>query len=95
MYSTYGDFLPYSIVIQFLKFSDELITAIRSDIAESDKQLSLPEYQHFRSHPFFSGKSEPQCNGALENGIFANGISNGYEDENLCNGTSESSGHCS
>ncbi|XP_071541459.1 riboflavin kinase isoform X2 [Panulirus ornatus] len=79
---------------------DELITAIRSDIAESDKQLSLPEYQTFKNHPFFSGKSGPHCNGAsengIENGIVTNGISNGYEDsKNLCNGTTESNGHSS
>ncbi|XP_045596021.1 riboflavin kinase isoform X2 [Procambarus clarkii] len=66
---------------------DELITAIRNDISESDKQLTLPENLHYRQHAFFTGKSDPRCNGSLSNGVISNGISNGHDDESN-NGTS-------
>ncbi|XP_063879088.1 riboflavin kinase-like isoform X1 [Scylla paramamosain] len=68
---------------------EELITAIKGDIAESDKQLSLPEHQNFKSHPFFTGRSEPHCNGITKEDI-ANGISNGLPDsKKLINGSLE------
>lgn len=68
---------------------DELITAIRHDITESDNLLELPENQHYKQHPFFTGKSEHQCNGSVINGVISNGIINGHDDENnLTNGTS-------
>ena len=61
-------------------FSDELITAIKGDIAESGRQLSLPEHQHFKNHTFFTGKSEPHCNGVVKEGVITNGVINGLSD---------------
>lgn len=75
-------------------FSEELITAIKGDIAESDKQLSLPEHQHLKNHPFFTGKSEPHCNGVTKDGIITNNIGNGLNEcRKIINGTLENGDH--
>ncbi|XP_064084869.1 riboflavin kinase-like isoform X2 [Macrobrachium nipponense] len=39
---------------------DSLIDAIKSDIAEADKKLSLPESQTYKEHSFFLGESSPK-----------------------------------
>lgn len=89
------DITDYMVsIMYYYLFSDELIAAIQGDITESSKQLALPEYEHFKNHPFFTGKSEPHCNGAIKNGIIANGISNGHSDvRKLVNGSTENPEH--
>lgn len=73
---------------------EKLISAIQGDIAESEKQLSLPEYQHFKNHPFFTGKSEPHCNGVIKNESITNGISNGHTDaRKVVNGSAADADH--
>ncbi|XP_042891970.1 riboflavin kinase-like isoform X2 [Penaeus japonicus] len=72
---------------------DELIKAIKNDIAEADRQLSLPEHVVYKDHAFFTGKPVPQTNGSISNGITANGKVNGHgETENQMNGNCNHSG---
>lgn len=74
-------------------FADELIKAIKNDIAEADRQLSLPEHVVYKDHAFFTGKPVPQTNGSIGNGITANGKVNGHgETENQMNGNCNHSG---
>ncbi|KAK7021073.1 hypothetical protein SK128_007726 [Halocaridina rubra] len=65
------------------KSLESLIEAINSDIAEADKQLSLPELQSFREHAFFLKKSNAACHNGISNGladgILSNGIANGHQ----------------
>ncbi|XP_076029358.1 riboflavin kinase isoform X2 [Oratosquilla oratoria] len=52
------------------KSLDELITAIKGDIAEADQQLEKTEYIEFKTHPFFVDKTSsdfPSFNGLVSN----------------------------
>ncbi|KAK3890863.1 hypothetical protein Pcinc_005223 [Petrolisthes cinctipes] len=70
------------------KSLEELISAIHSDIAESDRQLSLPEYEKYKDHSFFTEKSETNCNGVVKNGIHV-------DNRKLVNGSTGPSDHSS
>ncbi|CAL4154702.1 unnamed protein product, partial [Meganyctiphanes norvegica] len=73
------------------KSLDDLITAIKNDIAEADRQLALPEYEEFRDHTFFvdsNNKYVAQNNASSKGGI-TNDITNGHHNGDTTNGIDE------